>query len=144
MTSEQLFSICNAVALAGWIILIFLPGWYASDKFIIGIIITLFALIYTWLIFSNFNLADFMKFSNLKGVRELFMNPYLVTAGWVHYLAFDLLAGLFISKNAKANGIGHWLVVPCLLITFMLGPFGLLLYLLIRFIVTGNYFETNF
>jgi Domain of unknown function (DUF4281) len=144
MAPETVFSICNMIAMLGWIILIVLPGWYAADKFIIGIIITLFALIYAWMLFSDFKLEDAAKFGSLQGVMELFKNPSLVTAGWVHYLAFDLLAGLFIRTNARTHGISHWLVIPCLLLTFMFGPVGLLLYLLIRWAVTKYYFADNF
>lgn len=73
----------------------------------------------------------------------LFQNQKLVVAGWVHYLAFDLLTGIFIKKNSLKYGISHWFIIPCLLFTFMLGPVGLLLYLLMRFIQTRDYFAEN-
>jgi len=144
MLPDQVFQICNAIALVGWLILIILPRWYAADKFIIGIIITLFALVYTWLLFTGFNLKDISAFGCLEGVMQLFHDPVMVTAGWVHYLAFDLLAGLFIRQNAQKHGISHWLVIPCLLLTFMFGPAGLLLYVLARWIITKCYFADNF
>jgi len=144
MTTEEIFKISNMIAMLGWIILIILPGWLSSDKFIIGIIITLFAIVYSWLLFNEFHPSDIAKFGSLGGVMQLFQSPVVVTAGWIHYLAFDLLAGLFISRNSKRHGISHWVMIPCLLLTFMFGPAGLLLYLLIRFIVTKNYFATNF
>lgn len=144
MTPDSVFSICSTIALIGWIILIVLPGWYAADKFIIGIIIALFALVYAWMLFSDFSIGDTSKFGSLQGVMELFTNPSLVTAGWIHYLAFDLLAGVFIRNNARQHGISHWLVIPCLLLTFMFGPVGLLLYLLIRWMITRSYFADNF
>jgi hypothetical protein len=75
---------------------------------------------------------------------QLFDNPVMVTAGWIHYLAFDLLAGIFIKRNGIKHNISHWLFVPCLLLTFMFGPMGLLVYLLVRFIKTRQYFASNF
>ena len=144
MTPETIFSVCNTIALIAWIILLLLPGWYAADKFIIGIIITLFAIVYAWMLFTDFNFSDASKFGSLKGVMELFTNPSLVTAGWIHYLAFDLMVGLFIRNNARKHGISHWIVVPCYLLTFMFGPVGLLLYLLIRWGITRYYFADNF
>ena len=144
MSPDQIFQLCNIIAMSGWLILILIPSWYQSDKFIIGIIITLFAIVYTWFIFSAFKPADLKSFNSLDGVMNLFTNPKLVLAGWVHYLAFDLLTGLFIKKNSLKLGISHWLVIPCLLLTFMLGPAGLLLYLLIRFMITKNYFAENY
>jgi hypothetical protein len=65
-------------------------------------------------------------------------------AGWVHYLAFDLMTGLFIKRNALKHGISHWLLIPCLFLTFMFGPIGLLLYFLIRLIITKQYFADNY
>ena len=144
MSPENLFSICNIIAMIGWIVLIAIPWWTASDRFIIGIIIVLFGFVYAYLLFSGFKFADASKFGSLQGVMELFRDPVMVTAGWIHYLAFDLLAGVFIRKNAWKYGISHWLVIPCLLLTFLFGPLGLLLYLAIRTIAVKQYFTDNF
>ncbi len=144
MHAEQIFTAANTLAMAGWIILIFLPFWKTSDKFILGIIITLMALVYTWLMFTTFKPADMQSFSSLSGVKKLFENDKLVVAGWVHYLAFDLLAGMFIKNNGIRYNINHWLLVPCMLLTFLFGPAGLLLFLIIRLIKTKHYFPANF
>ena len=56
----------------------------------------------------------------------------LLLAGWVHYLAFDLFVGSWEVEDARARGVSHWLVLPCLLCTFLAGPAGLGLYLLVR------------
>ncbi len=144
MTPDKIFELCNTIALVGWLILMFLPFWHNRNKFIVGIIVTLFCIVYTWLIFSSFDPSGFKSFSSLDGVMGLFTNKTMVTAGWVHYLAFDLMTGLFIVHNARAHGINHWLTVPCLFFTFMLGPVGLLLYLLLRTIITRKYFAENF
>ncbi len=144
MSPDSVFSICNTIALVGWIILVFIPMWRSSDKFIIGIIVTLFAIIYTYYIVTNLSAIDMKSFSTLKGVTNLFTNPLAVLIGWVHYLAFDLMVGLFIKNNAGKYGIGHWWLIPCYLLTFMFGPIGLLLYLLIRFIASKQYFADNY
>jgi len=121
-----------------------MPFWFQSDKFIIGVIITLFCIVYAWLVVTNFHFGDFKKFNSVDGVMELFTQQPIVVAGWVHYLAFDLITGLFIKRNAIKHGISHWLVIPCLLFTFMLGPIGFLLYLLVRLIITKQYFADNY
>jgi hypothetical protein len=144
MSPDKIFSLCSTIAMAGWIVLILLPFWFHSDKFILGIIITLLSIVYAWLVFDSFQMEDIKKFGSLQGVMQLFDNPVVVTAGWVHYLAFDLLVGIFIKRNAIRHNISHWLLVPCLLLTFMFGPVGLLLYLLIRFMKTRQYFASNF
>ena len=145
MSPDSVFQTCSTIAMVGWIVLLIIsPFWSGFDKFLIGIIITLFALVYAWLIFQVFTPGDFEKFGSLNGVMELFTNRTAVTAGWVHYLAFDLLTGIWIKKNAQKYNIHHLILVPCLLFTFMLGPIGLLLYLLVRLIKTKQYFAANY
>lgn len=86
---------------------------------------------------------DFKAFGSLEGVMGLFQDKTMLTAGWVHYLAFDLFVGTWISLNARKHGINHWLLIPVLLLTFMLGPVGLLIYLLVRWIRSRRYFADN-
>ena len=71
-------------------------------------------------------------FSSLAAVRALFDNPWALLAGWTHYLAFDLFIGGWEVRDAQRRGIPHLLVVPALVLTFLFGPGGLLLYLAIR------------
>ena len=145
MSPDSIFQTCSAIAMAGWIVLLIIsPFWSGFDKFLIGVIITLFAIVYAWLIFQVFTPGDFEKFGSLNGVMELFTDETAVTAGWVHYLAFDLLTGIWIKKNGQKYNIHHLILVPCLLLTFMLGPIGLLLYLLVRIIKTKQHFATNY
>ncbi len=61
----------------------------------------------------------------------LFTDRWLVLAGWVHYLAFDLFIGSWQVRDARRNRVPFVLVVPCLVLTFLFGPIGLLLYLLL-------------
>lgn len=145
MTPDLIFSICSAVAMVGWLILIIAsPFWHTADKFLIGIIIALFAIVYTWLIFSAFTISDIKNFGTLDGVMKLFTDKTLVTAGWVHYLAFDLMTGIWIKKNSMKYNISHGFIIPCLFFTFMLGPIGLLLYLILRSLFARNYFANNY
>lgn len=143
MSPDRIFSLANAVALIGWAVLILLPFWKDREKYLAGIIVMLLCITYTWLIFTAIKPDDLKSFGSLNGVMSLFTDKQLVTAGWVHYLAFDLFTGIFICRNAQRHGINHWLIAPILFFTFMLGPLGLLLYLLLRWAVTKNYFAEN-
>ena len=117
----------------------FFTFWQNRSKYLIGVVIMLFAIVYTWLIVSNIKIDDFKNFNTLNGVSDLFSNKKLLLAGWIHYLAFDLLAGIYIVNNARKNGINHWITLPALAFTFFLGPFGLLLYIVIKSIKTKRY-----
>jgi hypothetical protein len=143
MTPEIIFKLANGLAIIGWIIIIVLPG-YRSDRLIIGIFITLLAIVYTYLMFETFKPDIFKSFSSLQGVIVLFQNPKVLLAGWIHYLAFDLMVGLWIKNNALKHGITHWYLIPCLIFTFLLGPVGLLFYLVIRIFISKKYFSENF
>ena len=66
----------------------------------------------------------------------LFSVPWAVTIGWIHYLAFDLFVGCWELRDSQKKGIPHWVMLPCLFLTFMLGPTGLVVYLVIRAIKT--------
>ena len=63
---------------------------------------------------------------------ERFQKRELLLAGWIHYLCFDLFIGAWEVRDSQANGIPHLVVIPCLIMTFMLGPIGLLFYFAIR------------
>lgn len=144
MTPAQIFQFVNTFVLPGWLLLIFLPKWKWTDKIITGIIATILAIFYVYYIAKIFTPADIKSFGSLQGVMQLFTNETAVLAGWIHYLAFDLMTGLFEIKNAQKHNISHLLIIPCLFFTFMLGPVGLLLFFLIRFIKTKNYFAVNY
>jgi len=145
MTPDSIFQLSNTIALLGWLILVIAsPFWVSFDKVLIGIIVTLFALTYFWLLGQNFKFSDMEKFSTLDGVMELFTSKIAVTTAWLHFLAFDLMAGIWIKKNAVQHGIKHWILLPCFFFTFMIGPVGVLLYLLIRFVHTKQYFADNY
>jgi hypothetical protein len=89
------------------------------------------AVLYTAIVVSMFGRVP-GGFSTLAGVGALFSNPWLLLAGWVHYLAFDLLVGSWELEDASERGIPHLMVVPCLLLTFLFGPAGWLLYRIVR------------
>jgi hypothetical protein len=130
MTPESLFSLCGFVALAGWILLVVAPGW--SARIVCGVLApAILAAVYLALIAVHFPGAE-GGFGSLADVAQLFQNPWLLLAGWVHYLAFDLFIGAWEVRDARALGIPHLAVIPCLLLTFLLGPIGLLLYLALR------------
>ena len=116
----------------GWLLLIFLPRWKYSASVISAVVIpTLLALLYAWLSLVHLNSTD-GGFGSLAEVRLLFSNDFLLLAGWIHYLAFDLFIGSWEIRDSQKQGIHHFAVIPCLILTFLLGPVGLLCYLAIR------------
>ena len=125
MTPDQIFAIVNPLAALSWLALIAVPRRAAI---VTGLVVPmLFALLYAGLIGGHWSGAR-GGFSTLPEVAQLFANPWLLLAGWVHYLCFDLLIGTWEVQDAQARGISHLLVVPCLVLTFLFGPTGWVLY----------------
>lgn len=144
MTADTLFNIANLFAALGWLIIIVLSPLLKNwDKIVVGIISALLAAAYTYANLSNFRPDLLKKFATLDGISEIFQNKYILTACWLHFLAFDLIVAFWIKRNAEKHGINHALLIVPLLFTCMLGPLGFLLYLLVRTFCTGNYFATN-
>ena len=65
-------------------------------------------------------------------MSALFGNRGILLAGWLHYLAFDLFVGAWEVREAGRVGLPHWLILPALALTFLFGPLGLLVFLVLR------------
>jgi hypothetical protein len=128
MTPDQVFSIANTAALCTWILIVVVPRQrWVSDVLAPVAMPAFFALTYVAIILTQWK-GSAGGFSSLSAVGTLFTQPWLLLAGWVHYLAFDLFVGSWEVRDARERGIPHLAVVPCLLLTFLFGPAGWLAY----------------
>jgi len=132
MTMEQLFSICSSFAVVGWLLLLVLPRWRWTERLVLSGAWSL-ALSAVYLVAIVLYMPGAAGgFGSLAEVRTLFGHDGMLLAGWVHYLAFDLLVGAFEVRQAKAADIPHLLLIPVLILTFLLGPIGLLLFFIVK------------
>ena len=132
LAPETLFSIAGTLVLPGWLLLVLAPRWKWSARLVAPVLIpALLAALYVTLIATRWA-GHQGGFSSLAEVRRLFDDPALLLAGWVHYLAFDLFVGSWEVRDAQRLGVPHLAVVPCLLLTFLFGPAGWLLYFVLR------------
>ena len=133
---STLFKTANIVASFGWAILIFLPNWDLADSTIKYGIVAFLSIFYLYLIFVRKDIhgKNYPKgnLTSLRGILELFQNPRNLLAGWAHYLAFDLMLGIYIKHQANEIGMSHALQIPCFLLTFILGPAGYLLFVILE------------
>ncbi|MFK7748160.1 MAG: ABA4-like family protein [Kordia sp.] len=139
MTPAQVFSIVGMLALPMWALLIFLPKWkvtrFLIDHKIIPIILSVVYAIYITIAIID---GGMMDFGSLKSVMQLFTVENAVLAGWIHYLAFDLLVGMWIVNQNKSLQIHPVILAPCLLGTFLFGPVGFLVFMSIKTIKLKN------
>ena len=135
---DQLFAMSNAFAAVGWLLLIAAPNWRWTDRLVLsGFWSVALAVVYLVLVAMFLPTAE-GNFRSIAGVRMLFASDALLTAGWVHYLAFDLFVGATETRLAKRHGIPHIVLIPILLATFMLGPIGLLAFFVAKSIREGR------
>ena len=128
MTPDMFFSAANVIALCGWGALaagIVLNSALLRDV-VAGRIVPLFLSAFYGLLILLFWAGAEGGFSSLGDVAKLFANPWLLLAGWVHYLAFDLAIGAMIARKAMEAGPSRLMLVPILPLTFLFGPIGLL------------------
>lgn len=136
MELDLLFRLANLSVFPAWIMLIFLPNWSVTKTLVHSMLYPLIlGAAYTiglfLSVFGGMGAAD-GGFGSIDQVRALFSVDIGIFVGWVHYLLFDLFVGAWEARDAKRRGFSHWLLVPCLFLTFMAGPFGLLLYIILR------------
>jgi hypothetical protein len=127
MSWEPLFSAANSLALAGWLALLLLPRSPLLLQTIRFGVVGLLAAGYSALVFVYFFRVEGGGFGSLAAVKTLFSSDPVVLAGWMHYLAFDLLVGVWLAKRLDARRIARPVQAVVLLTTFMFGPLGYLL-----------------
>ncbi|MEM1365940.1 MAG: ABA4-like family protein [Pseudomonadota bacterium] len=134
MIPDQLFGLSSNLALPGWLILAASPLAPKWANRIGGVALPIvLCILYAAAIMAYWASGD-GGFDTLANVMALFDTPGVATAGWIHFLAFDLAVGGWIVRQAQASAVPHWMVLPCLFMTLMFGPVGLLMFLTIRFV----------
>lgn len=130
------FSLGGMAAMLGWlglIVALFAPplrryGFAAAA----ALIPALLAIAYIALLANGWGAAEGGGFGSIGEVRALFADDSALAAGWLHYLAFDLFVGAWIAREGLEKRVPRLLLVPCFALTFLFGPAGLLLFLILR------------
>jgi Domain of unknown function (DUF4281) len=129
-----LFTLTFAVAAPFWALMIVLPRWSWTVRIVSSPLIVLPVLvIYAALILPN--LADVLPAvtsPTLGGVRTLLGSADGAAAGWAHLIGFDLFVGRWAWLDSRTRRIPAWVMSPILILTILLGPIGLLVYLAVR------------
>jgi len=136
MIYDLIFNLVNASVIPAWLLLVLTPKWNVTEKLVHSMLYPLllgavYIVIFALTIFAGHG-ADGGSFTSIEGVRTLFSSDAGIVIGWTHYLVFDLFVGAWEARDAKRRGFNHWLLIPCLFLTFMAGPAGLCLYLILR------------
>ncbi len=132
MTPDFLFALAGQIAMTGWVLLILgprrLPWFNLLPAFILPGVL---CLLYAVLVLTRFAEGQ-GGFGSLSEVRLLFANDWLLLAGWIHYLAFDLMVGALLAVRLDRAGVGRLMQGAILPLVFLFGPLGAFLMLLLE------------
>ena len=137
---NRAFSIGGGVAALSWIGLIaslFVAESVRSFIWVTTAIVVpvLVGLAYAVLLARGLHAHTGGGFGSIAAVRRLFTDDAALAAGWLHYIAFDLFVGTWVAHAGLDAAMPRLLILPCLLLTFLVGPAGLVAFVALRFLV---------
>ena len=139
MTIENIYWYASILIFLPWALLIFAPKWKYTEPISFGAAFFL-------LLAAAYFTYQFLRYGDeggslftVEGIAHLFRNQEMLTIGWLNALSFSLCVGIWQVHDARAEKIPHLMVAPCLAITLLAGPSGLLLYLLVRWAKTRKW-----
>src|SRR5215467_4364137 len=127
MTPDQLFAASSLFVLPAWALLVVAPAWRYTRAIAAYLTPGALAIAYLTLMVTHFE-SPAGGFGTLGQLAATYGNPWFLLAGWIHLLAIDLFIGAWQVRDAQRLRIRHAYVIPCLVVTFLLGPAGLLVY----------------
>jgi len=136
--TEMIYLWLNFGVLPFWIILIFFPQSNLCRYFVTSIFpYLIFSSVYVFLLIEfyrdNYNFVDnFNLYLGLDSLNNLFDNNYFLITFWVHFLAINLFCGSWIVKDSLKLTMPKFLVFFPLIVTYFIGPLGILVYWFIR------------
>lgn len=132
MSLNLLFNIANVFVLPFWILMTFLPNWQITQKVMKSYLIFLpliFLYIYLFIISLTPESAQTLSNPQLNDLAEVFSNPTVTFAGWVHFLVLDLFLGRQIYWEGQSEKI--W-TIHSLIFCLFAGPIGFLSHIITK------------
>ena len=136
-TIETLYMWINLGVLPFWFILIVFPQSHLSRIFVTSIfpffilsVVYIFILYKSYLIGYDFD-GNFSLYLGLKELSRLFEDHLYIMIFWTHFIAINLFIGGWIVKDSQKFSINKVLMAVPLIVTYLIGPIGLFLYLII-------------
>ena len=137
-TIETLYMWTNLGILPFWLILIFFPQSYLCRFFVTSIFpFILLSSVYIFIIYksfiSNYDFdGNFNLYLGLNELSRLFEDTLYLMVFWTHFVAINLFVGGWIVKDSQKFSINKILLSLPLIVTYLIGPFGIFLYWIIR------------
>ncbi|MER7154844.1 ABA4-like family protein [Streptomyces lydicus] len=137
MTNSTLFDLAFLLAAPFWALMVLAPGWRFTDRIaasplpmvpVLAVYLVLAAGVFPqlWAAVSHPDLAGFQELLRLGGGAG---------AIWAQVIAWDLFLGQWMYREARTLRIHPLVMGPLLVLTVLLSPFGVLLFLALRAVV---------
>ena len=117
-----------------WLLMIVAPHWRWTQRIMQSpLVIAPITLLYGALILPlTGELVSASLNPTLDTIVAFLGTVHGATAAWAHLLAFDLFVGCWAYLDSRERNLSAWVVSPILCFILMVGPFGFLLYLIVR------------
>ena len=136
---ELLYLLANASAGLCWLPLIVAPASRLTQRLTATPLVpAVFAVLYVVLVVFMLAGDGVGGMESLAALRRGFASDTVLLLAWVHYLCFDMVVGHGVLRDSQRLGLPALAVAPCLVLTFLLGPVGLLAYLGLRWSRVGS------
>ena len=141
---EMLYYWVNLGVLPFWLILIFFPNSNLSRYFVTSIF-PIFVLCgaYIFILYRSYLSSydfgnNFSLYLGINSLSELFTDKSYLVMFWIHFISINLFTGGWIVKDSQRLTINKFLIAIPLIMTYLIGPIGLLVYWLIRIFYAKN------
>ena len=137
LNSENIYLITNWGIIPFWLLLIVFPNHSVTNFFaqsIVPMLLLATGYIYlSYIIYLEGNiLGGFELYGGLNELYSMFANEAFLLTFWLHFLAISLFTGSWIARDSKKYFIPKIITIPSLILTYFIGPVGLIIYWFFR------------
>ena len=138
LTVENMYLWTTFGVLPFWFLLIVAPNSKFTQIFTNSILLPLIlACAYVYMLVQYILLGEsildiFKIYLNLDNLYTIFASENMLVVFWLHFLAINIFIGSWISRDGVKYNIPRKLVSVPLVVVYLTGPLGFVLYWLIR------------
>ena len=143
-TLDIMYLWVNIGVLPFWLMIIFFPQSQICRYLATSIFpLLLLSIAYGFVIYQSYlNSYDFLSNFNLylgiDFVSDLFSDKSYLLMFWIHFVSVNLFLGGWILKNSQKFNINKVILAFPLIITYLIGPIGVVLYWVIKIFYSKN------
>ena len=137
-SNDMFYLWINIGVLPFWLLIIFFPQshlckYLATSIFPIFLLSAAYIFILYQAYIGSFDfIGNFNLYLGLSYISELFRDDLYLLMFWTHFVAVNLFIGGWILKDSNKFGINKIILAFPLILTYLIGPLGILLYWIMR------------